>query len=85
MIRKKLSQFMLEYFKDESSRPSRPTLIAHIRDGILSGEQIGAMWYVKCTEWGEPLYYGNKQDCQTPPPSLTTGNALADRILSTHR
>lgn len=81
VARVKLSVFRDRYFTDLESRPSLHTLVKHIKSGVLSGEQIGSLWYVRCTAWGQPLFYGSATSMQIEH-KLLTGNTIADKILA---
>ena len=84
--RLKLSVFAEKHWPDEESRPCTATIKNHIKEGLLSGEKKGGLWFVLCTLWNEPVYYYDQKPENTEPdpdpaPVINTGNAKADNIL----
>lgn len=82
--RLKLSVFAEKHWPDEQSRPCTATIKNHIKEGLLSGEKKGGLWFVLCTLWNEPVYYYDQKPESTEPdpaPVINTGNAKADSIL----
>lgn len=80
----KVSVYLERTFPDADSRPCPKTVINHIRAGLLSGNKIGGLWYVACTEWGQPLFYHSARPANDAPIKAATGNSLADRIIKQH-
>lgn len=79
--RLKVSVFLKRYFTDPASRPHKNTLINHIRQGLLSGEQVGCVWYVLCNDWDQPIKYSKEPEPATIR-KIETGNTIADNILA---
>lgn len=81
----KVSVYLARTFPDLDSRPCTKTVINHIRQGLLSGTKIGGLWYVTCTEWGQPLHYHSARPASGDTPiKANTGNSLADKIIQQH-
>lgn len=72
----KLSEFRDSFFAGDQ-KPTIQTLKNHIRNQWLSGKKIGGQYYVIVTGWGQPVNYAKPE----PQPIVSTGNALADKIL----
>lgn len=81
----KVSVYLDRTFPDAASRPCSKTVINHIQQGLLSGGKIGGLWYVTCTEWGQPLFYHSARPATGHAPvKAATGNSIADRIIKQH-
>jgi hypothetical protein len=81
----KVAIFLERQFPDAASRPCHKTIINHIQQGLLSGGKIGGLWFVQCTEWGQPLHWHNARPASNDAPiKAATGNTLADRIIKQH-
>ena len=81
----KVSVFLERQFPDVASRPCQRTIINHIQQGLLSGVKIGGLWFVQCTDWGQPLFWHSERPASNDAPiKPATGNSLADRIIKKH-
>lgn len=81
----KVSVFLRRYFPDHESRPCAKTIVKQIQQGKLSGQKIGGLWFVACTEWGQPLHWNSQSMASNHAPIVAkTGNRLADKIIKQH-
>lgn len=80
----KVSVFLDRYFPDDESRPCQRTIINHINQGMISGKKVGGLYFVTCTEWGDPLFWHSARPATHQPVKANTGNQLADKIIKRH-